>query len=190
MTPEAPDEELMVRVGGGDVFAYTLLVERHLPAVYRGACRMLHDKHEAEDVAQESFTRLWRNAPRWQSSGAGLPAWLNRVAMNLCLDCLRRKGRWTTDELPDLPDPAIAADRLIEQDEVHEVLELCLESLSGNHRAAIVLTYYEGYSNRAAAEFLNMDLKAFESLLHRARRKLGLLLSMGGVAPHDLELFA
>lgn len=190
MVAEVPDEELMVRIARGDVFAYTTLVERHLPAVFRTAYRMLHDRYEAEDVAQESLARLWRNAPRWKSEGAGVAAWLNRVCINLSLDCLRRKARWSADEVPDVPDPAISAHKMIEQGEMREVLEACLESLSATHRAAIVLTYYEGFPNRTAAEFLNMDIKAFESLLHRARRKLALLLSLGGVVPRDLELLA
>jgi len=190
MAPEVSDEELVARVGRGDVFAYTALVQRHVASVYRTAYRMLHDKYEAEDVAQESFARLWQNAPRWRGAGAGVPAWLGRVCTNLCLDRLRKKGRWSSEELVEIADPAIPADRLIEQSQCQEILDDCLEALPGNHRAAIVLTYYEGFPNKVAAEAMEMDLKAFESLLHRARRKLGTLLSNGGFAPHDLGLLA
>ncbi len=190
MAPELSDEMLMMRVGRGDVFAYTALVERHVDRVYRTAYRMLHDPSEAEDVAQESFARLWQQAPQWQARGAGVPAWLGRVCTNLCLDALRSRGRWSCEEPPDAPDPALPADRLIEQGECQTLLETCLESLSGKHRSAIVLTYYEGYSNRLSAEIMGMDIKAFESLLHRARRRLGDLLSLGGVIPRDVELLA
>lgn len=190
MRPAQTDDVLMARVGQGDVFAYTALVQRHLPALYRLGCRMLHDRHEAEDVAQESFARLWQSAPRWQSAGAGLAGWLRRVCTNLCLDRLRKRARWVPDDMPDLADPAIPADRLLEQGQVEDVLEDCLRALSGNHRAAIVLTYYEGMANRAAAEMLQLELKAFESLLHRARVRLATLLARGGIAAPDVELFA
>lgn len=190
MGSQQTDDELMARVGQGDVFAYTALVQRHLPVLYRLGHRMLHDRHEAEDVAQESFARLWQSAPGWQSSGGGPAGWLRRVCTNLCLDRLRKRARWVPDDVPDLADPAIPADRLVEQGQVEQVLEACLAALSGNHRAAIVLTYYEGLPNRTAADMLQLDLKAFESLLHRARARLGNLLAQGGIAAPDVELFA
>lgn len=190
MVPELSDVELIARVGKGDVFAYTAIVRRHLANVYRTAYRMLHDKCEAEDVAQETFARLWQKAPGWEDAGAGVPAWLGRVCTHLCIDRLRGRGRWASGELPEVTDPAVPADRLIEQGECRDILENCLEALPSNHRAAIVLTYYEGYSNKIASDIMRMDIKAFESLLHRARRKLGTLLSQGGVARQDLELLA
>ncbi|MFC4254396.1 sigma-70 family RNA polymerase sigma factor [Altererythrobacter xixiisoli] len=190
MTPELPDDELMARIARGDVFAYTALVQRHLPRVYRTAHRMLHDPSEAEDVAQDSFARLWQNAPRWNGGGAGVAAWLRRVCANLCFDRLRQRGRWSSDEAPDLADPAAGADRTAAQAEIADMIEVGLRALSDAHRAAIVLTYYEEYSNRMAAEILQLDIKAFESLLFRARKKLAVLLTQGGVLAQDLELFA
>ncbi len=194
LPPELPNEGLMARIARGDVFAYTTLGQRHLPLGYRTAYRMLHDGHEAEDVAQESFARLWQNAPRWDDKnngqGGGVAAWLRRVCANLCYDRLRQRGRWSQDEVPEIADPAASADRLAGQAEIAELIETCLAALSDAHRAAIVLTYYEEYSNRMAAEILQLDIKAFESLLHRARRRLAVLLAEGGVMPRDLELFA
>jgi len=180
----------MGRVASGDVFAYTAIVKRHSAAVFRAGYRMLHDREEAEDVTQESFARLWQNAPRWSGVGGGLPAWLHRVCINLCLDRLRKRGRIAPGEVPDIADPAISAERLIERGQVQERLESCLATLSGTHRAAIVLTYYEEHPNRIAAEIMDMDLKAFESLLYRARQRLGALLADGGVVSLDLELLA
>lgn len=190
MAPEVSDDELMARVGRGDVFAYTAIVHRHLTGVYQAAYRLLHDRHEAEDVAQESFARLWQHAPTWQGKGAGVPAWLRRVCTNLSLDRLRKRGRWASDDVPEIADPAPSADRLIDQGRCQEIIESSLAALSGHHRAAIVLTYYEECPNKVAAELMGLDLKAFESLLHRARRKLGALLANGGVAAQDLELLA
>jgi len=180
----------MGRVAGGDVFAYTAIVKRHSAAVFRAGYRMLHDREEAEDVAQESFARLWQNAARWCGTGGGVPAWLHRVCLNLCFDRLRKRGRIAPGDVPDLADPAISAERVIERGQVQERLESCMAALSDTHRAAVVLTYYEEHPNRIAAEIMGMDIKAFESLLYRARQRLGALLAEGGVVPRDLELLA
>ncbi|HWK41552.1 MAG TPA: sigma-70 family RNA polymerase sigma factor [Croceibacterium sp.] len=190
MAPETSDQDLMLRAARGDIFAYTALVQRHVASVFRTGYRFLHDRIEAEDIAQECFARLWQMAPGWQSSGSGVPAWLQRVCTNLCLDRLRRKARWRVEELPELVDSSLGADRLLEQGQMKDILERCLGDLAGNHRAAIVLTYYEGLPNKAAAELMSMDIKAFESLLYRARQKLGALLALADVVPADLELLA
>src|SRR3954468_11405627 len=83
------DAALMARVAAGDAAAFRVLVERHAAMVHALAWRMLGPA-DAEDVVQESFTRLWVNAKGWTPSGAGLGGWLRRIATNLCLDRLRR----------------------------------------------------------------------------------------------------
>lgn len=180
----------MHRIAGGDVFAFAELVRRHTPSVYRASYRMLYDRQEAEDVTQECFARLWQNAPRWCETGNGVPAWLHRVTVNLCFDRRRKAVCTTSDELPEFCDPSPSADRLIEQSQVQYILEECLDALSDTHRASIVLTYYEGHTNKVAADILQMDIKAFESLLFRARKRLSVLLAQGGVRAPDVELLA
>jgi hypothetical protein len=97
------DVALMRRVAQGCQASFAVLVERHAAALYRVAARMLGDGHDAEDVVQDCFARMWQNAPRWQPTGAGLVGWLHRVAMNLCFD---RKRRFRVVVTDDLPDPA------------------------------------------------------------------------------------
>ncbi|WP_162225053.1 sigma-70 family RNA polymerase sigma factor [Erythrobacter sp. SG61-1L] len=190
MVAETPDAELIVLAGRGDVCAFGQLVDRHVAAAYRSAFRILHDRFEAEDVTQETFARLWRRAPRWAHVGAGVGGWVHRVCVNLCIDRVRQNGRWRTEEITEFVDPALPADRRIEHDQIKAALDSCLQALPCRYRTAIVLTYFEGYSNRVAAELLDMDIKAFESLLHRARRKLGSSLFTEGVVSHDLDVFA
>jgi RNA polymerase sigma-70 factor, ECF subfamily len=164
------DAALMVAVGQGSAPAFALLVERHTPQLYRLAARMLGDRFEAEDVVQECFTRLWQNAPRWQPSGAGLVGWLHRVTMNLCLDRKRRFRVIITPDVPDCQDPAPLADVLIQADQARCAVADALAALPARHRAALVLCYYEGHSNASAAQVLELNIKALESLLFRARR--------------------
>ncbi|MEO0030330.1 MAG: hypothetical protein RIS94_88 [Pseudomonadota bacterium] len=184
------DTALMAAVATGSVDAFGLLVDRHTTALYRVAARMLGDGHEAEDVVQDCFARLWQNAPRWKPTGAGLVGWLHRVAMNLCFDRKRRFRVITTPELPDMADEAPLADALIEADEAYHAVRAALDDLPERYRAALVLCYYEGFTNALAAEVLDLNIKAMESLLFRARRHMRELLVARDVAPRDLAVRA
>ena len=96
-----PDEELVRRVGAGDPAAVQALVARKLPRILSLAVRMLGDAAEAEDVAQETFVRIWRHASSWRRGNARFDSWIHRVTLNLCDDRLRRRREWVTDELPE-----------------------------------------------------------------------------------------
>jgi RNA polymerase sigma-70 factor (ECF subfamily) len=176
------DDALMARVAARDTAALKLLADRHGQLPWRIAYRMLADAAEAEDVAQEALLRLWQFAERWQVGGPGVAAWLTRVATNACLDRLRRR-RFTSDEaVPERADESALADEAIEEDEVRKAVADCIEALPDRQRAAIVLTYYEERQNKMAAEILAMQVKAFESLLLRARGAMRGCVEGKGVA--------
>lgn len=171
------DTALMTFVAGGDKKAFAILVERHTPALYRLAYRMLHDRHEAEDIVQECFARLWQKACGWQPTASGLVGWLYRIAVNLCLErhrCLRLVGE---DNSREPVDDAPLPDAIMEADQVREALAVALADLPERYRAALVLCYAEGLTNALAAEVMQLNLKAMESLLFRARRRLRELLA-------------
>ncbi|MDB5680108.1 sigma-70 family RNA polymerase sigma factor [Sphingomonas bacterium] len=163
------DDAVMARIAGRDALAFSRVVEAQVGLVHRVAYRMLGDAAEAEDVAQEALLRLWASADRWRAGQAGIAAWLTRVAVNLCLDRLRRRRFASDAEVPDRPDGAALADEAMAGEQLRAAALAALGDLSERHRAAIVLTYYEELPNAAAAEVLEMKLKAFESLLLRAR---------------------
>ncbi|MET0364497.1 MAG: RNA polymerase sigma factor [Sphingobium sp.] len=186
--PSLDDSSLMAEVGRGGTDAFSELVGRHSAALYRVAQRMLSDPHEAEDVVQECFARLWQNAPRWQPSGAGLVGWLHRVTMNLCFDRRRRPVMLVTPDMPDRADDAPLADHLLHRDETQRAIAAALAALPERYRAALILCYYEGFSNALAADVLDLNIKAMESLLFRARRQLRDLLQARDIGCRDLEL--
>jgi RNA polymerase sigma factor (sigma-70 family) len=168
----ADDDVLMARVLRRDGASFRMVVDAHARTLHRIAYRMIGDATEAEDLAQEALTRLWQYAGRWQAGGAGIGAWLTRVTMNLCLDRLRRR-RFTSDEaVPERSDEAPLAPELIAVEQERQRVVAAIAALPDNQRAAIVLTYYEDQPNAAAAESLDMNIKAFESLLLRARGAL------------------
>jgi RNA polymerase sigma factor (sigma-70 family) len=168
----ADDDALMARVLRRDAAAFRVVVDGHARTLHRIAYRMIGDATEAEDLAQEALTRLWQHAGRWQAGGAGIGAWLTRVTMNLCLDRLRRR-RFASDEaVPERADDAPLAPELIAAEQERQRVVAAIAALPDNQRAAIVLTYYEDQPNAVAAESLDMNIKAFESLLLRARGAL------------------
>jgi RNA polymerase sigma-70 factor (ECF subfamily) len=174
---------LMARVAARDGDAFRLLVEAHTRSLHRIAFRMLGDPGGAEDIAQEALLRLWDHAARWRSDGPGVGAWLHRVATNLCLDRLRRRKFQSDDEVPERIDDAPLADDRMDEDRMKTATLASIGALPDRQRAAIVLTYYEDLSNGDAAAALDMNIKAFESLLLRARRALRRSLEASGLLP-------
>jgi len=179
-TSDPEGDALVTRVIGGDREAFAIVVKRFGASLHRIAYRMLGDASEAEDVAQEALLRLWNMGERWESGRAGLAAWLKRVTVNLCLDRIRRRRFVSEEEVPERIDDAASADEAMDSERLRAVAIGCIQRLPDRQRAAIVLTYYEEMPNSQAAALLDMQIKAFESLLHRARLALrGAMLASG-----------
>jgi len=181
------DDALMARIARRDASAFTLAVEVHAARLHRIAYRMTGDAGEAEDVAQEAMLRLWAQAGTWRPGKAGIGAWLSRVAINLCLDRLRRRRFASDQEPPEQVDQSAAADEQIAAAQLRDRALAALARLNERQRAAIVLTYYEEMSNMAAAAALEMNLKAFESLLLRARSAMRAALAEAGLVSFSGE---
>jgi RNA polymerase sigma factor (sigma-70 family) len=180
------DAALMAAIALGDSAAFGQIVQRHSPGVYRIGCRMLGNHHDAEEVVQECFSRLWQQAPRFTTRGAGAVGWLYRTAMNLCFDRKRRLRLVTDEAFPEPIDDAPLPDESIAAREAHREVACALANLPERYRAALVLCYYEGLTNALAAQVLDLNIKALESLLLRARRQMRVLLEERELASSDL----
>lgn len=185
LEPES-DDALMARLAQRDAACLRQVAEQHGELVHRIGCRMLGDPHEAEDVAQEALLRLWSHAARWQPGGPGIAAWLTRVGTNLCLDRLRKTRRMSDAEPPERADDAPLADAQAEAGQMRAAVAACIADLPERQRAAVVLTYYEELPNRSACEALGLKLKAFESILVRARTALRRCIERKGIGGGDL----
>ena len=171
------DDALVLRLAGGSGDAMAALSERHLASVFGCAWRILGDRAEAEDIAQETFVRLLRKAPAWQPDGPALRSWLLRVATNLCID--RRRVRARLVPMPDEVEDLAAPDRAGVEDDlaIRRAVHRALRGLPERQRAALVLVHFHGLSGREAAGALGTSEEALESLLARARRRLRQVLA-------------
>jgi len=166
------DDELVLRIGKGDPAAFRALVARKLGRILALAHRMLGDAVEAEDVAQETFLRAWKQAATWRPGAAKFDTWLHRVALNLCYDRLRRRRERTSDSLPELEDPGPGPDRGLQAADVGSRVNASLQTLPARQREAIVLCHYQELGNIEAAALMQVSVEALESLLSRGRRAL------------------
>lgn len=160
------------RVGRGDQRAFRELVDRYLAAITRFALRTLGDRAEAEEVAQETFLRLWTAAADFEPH-AQPKTWLYRIARNQCIDRIRK--RRAHGQEVELQERAAGEDRpsaLLLRKQLAAQVGEALATLPERQREAITLVHYEGLSGAEACEVLSVSAEALESLLARGRRAL------------------
>lgn len=174
------DEALLALYAQGDRMAARALVLRFSPRVLGYAARLLGDRAEAEDVAQEAMLRLWRIAPEWRAGEARVATWLYRVVTNLVTDRQRSRRRRGGTALDDAPEPADdqpgALTRLIDADRM-AALDQALGALPERQRQAVVLRHIEGLANPEIATIIGVGVEAVESLTARGKRALAGMLA-------------
>ncbi len=174
--------EWMRRTAKGDAAAFRALADAHLGRIMNFAYRMLHDRTEAEDVAQETFLRLWKDAARYEPK-ARVTTWLHRIAHNLCVDRLRGRREEPKDDLDEERSSAEPGG-LLDRKRLAIDVGKALAELPERQRTAITLVHYQGLTNIEAASILEVGVDALESLLARGRRSLRLKLSQH--EPHEV----
>lgn len=170
--PTQDDFACVQRIGRGDQRAFRELVDRYLTPITRFALRTLGDRAEAEEVAQETFLRLWTSAASFEPN-AQPKTWLYRIARNLCIDRIRK--RRTHGQEVELQERSAGEDRpsaLLLRKQIAAQVGDALATLPERQREAITLVHYEGLSGAEACEVLAVSAEALESLLARGRRAL------------------
>ena len=180
-----PDHVLTALVADGSTAAFSVLVTRHADRHLAFAERIMGVREEAEDALQDAFARLWTHAGRFQPERAKFTTWFYRIVFNQCLDRKRKRQHVALPDGFDAVDDRDGPDGELGQKQRENVVKAALLDLPENQRAAVTLCYFEGISNREAAEILEVNIKALESLLTRARKKLKTMLA--GQMDHLLE---
>lgn len=176
-------DEALVEQARTSADAYALLVERYRHRIVTLAYRMVGDRHEAEDAAQEAFVRAYFALPRFRPGAAWSP-WIYQIATNLCLTMLRRRkgDRQRLVELTpeiDPHDPADEPELVVLQQEASETVQRALLLLPPNYRAVIVLRHMEEMSYEQIAALLGVPTGTVKNWLFRARQQLQTRLARG-----------
>lgn len=171
---EKSDESLMVDVQHGDHEAFAILVRRHTKMFFSAAYRMCSSQDEAEDIVQEAFLKLWKNPHGWSpDNGAKFTTWFYRVVTNQALDYVRKKKpSYDSENLDRFVDGKQNQLQELEDNKMQVDIERAINALPERQRSALNLCFYEGLSNKEAADVLGVGIKALESLLMRAKAGL------------------
>jgi RNA polymerase sigma-70 factor (ECF subfamily) len=151
------------------------IVTRHSARVYRLAYRLTGNAHDAEDLTQEVFVRVFRSLHTY--TPGTFEGWLHRITTNLFLDQARRKSRIRFDALADdadnrLPSPLPAPDTVYVDRTFDDDVEAALAQLPPDFRAAVVLCDVEGLSYEEIADVLDVKMGTVRSRIHRGRSML------------------
>ena len=189
---EDPDGHLVERAQAGDARAFEALVRRYERWVFTLALRMVGDRGEAEDVAQDVFLKAYAGLPGFRGSSR-FSTWLYAIASHHCLNHLASRARRPVpesslrppgsdaDESPGpverLADEAPRADVLLERQETARQVQEALLGLTEDHRLILVLREIQGLSYEEIARTVGVEVGTVRSRLHRARMalRLGLL---------------
>ncbi|MCL6445032.1 MAG: RNA polymerase sigma factor [Alicyclobacillus sp.] len=170
-------EELIERVRGGDELAYSELFQFMWDSAVRTCWLILRNQHDAEEVAQEAFLKLYLHRERLQDVRA-FRSWFYRILVNTALDRVRRRRNALDIDTVQLfgYEPMRAADQRLWIDEA-------MKHLSYEERTAVVLVHFSGLKESEAAEVAGWTLGKLKYRLHRARRVLSQALGQGGQDP-------
>ncbi len=187
------DEELMLECSKGDMSAFELLVRRYQDALVNYIYYTINDYHRAEDLAQETFLRVFKNASRYEPK-ASFKSWLYTIATNLSKNEIRNRARRNTYFLEDMVeenvdvyhsefmiDTRYQPDILYEKKERQQLIKKTLKQLPENQRLALTLVTYQELSYEEISDILNCSTGAVKSLIHRARQNMKKLLIKAGI---------
>jgi RNA polymerase sigma-70 factor, ECF subfamily len=183
--PIAGEAEAIQKAQAGDSPSFEMLYALHKRRVYSLCLRMLGNVAEAEDLTQEAFLQLYRKIGTFRGDSA-FSTWLHRLAVNVVLMHLRKKGlpevsleETMEPQQEDAPRKDIGARDNVLAGSIDRVnLERAIESLPPGYRIIFVLHDIEGYEHNEIAEMMGCSIGNSKSQLHKARMKLRDLLKV------------
>lgn len=178
----ADDSALVRACLAGDAVAVRSLIERYQGEVFGLCLRLLHHRHDAEDVTQEVFLRIFRSLHRWDAARPLRP-WIIGITINRCRTWLAQKQR--------LPEPADYLHQTVravpeQSSELVNELHTALAELREDYRVVFVLFHEQGRPYEEIAKILNRPVGTIKTWLHRARMELLERLRRRGMVSADL----
>jgi RNA polymerase sigma factor (sigma-70 family) len=168
------------------------VVRDHSARVYRLAYRLTGNRHDAEDLTQEVFVRVFRSLSSY--TPGTVEGWLHRITTNLFLDMVRRKARIRFDALPDdaerLPGRELSPQQAYDDNHFDGDVQAALDALPPDFRAAVVLCDLEGLSYEEIAATLGIKIGTVRSRIHRGRSQLRAALAHRAPVPLPADVTA
>lgn len=174
--PEPVSQELIQQAVGGSQPAFRTILETHQGFVYAVAFRFVNDQHDAEDITQEVFIRLWKNLHTYRQE-VKLTTWLYKIVTNRCLDFLRsrhgrqRKNKVDVENRHDLSTHS-TPEKDFQQQELSQIIHAAADELTPKQKAVFILRDLEGLSPEEVSEALGMSAGNVKSNLFHARQKM------------------
>lgn len=177
---QTEDARLVEAYRQGDDAAFGELLDRHLPAVYRFLAQLVGDRTVAEDLAQETFIKVWRHLGRYDS-GRSFRVWVFAIAKNAAYDHLKKKkalpfSHFEDEEgnnfLEEIREESLLPDEALERQEIAEEMGRKLATLAEPYRALLLLRYREGFSLQEIATMGGEPYNTVKSRHQRALRAL------------------
>jgi len=171
-----PDEHYIERVLHGDQSSFAILVERHKQMVFTIASRMLRNREEAEEVAQDAFLKAYKSLKSFKKKSK-FSTWLYKIVYNLCVSKLRKKKPdiFSIDEHEEqsyeLPDTTYRLEDLEYKDKKN-YLEKAIAQLNEEEQTIILLFYHEDMAVDEIAKIVNLTISNVKVKLYRGRKRL------------------
>lgn len=182
MTEAPSDLDLIRRVAANDAGALQVLFGRHNVRIYRFIARLVSSEAIAEELTNEVFIDVWRNAAKFEGRSAPT-TWLYAIARNKAISSLRRRRDEVLDEdmAAEIPDAGDTPEVAAQKTDKRSIIRSCLERLSAEHREVIDLVYYHEKSVREVSEITDTPEATVKTRMFYARKALSALLLEAGV---------
>jgi RNA polymerase sigma-70 factor, ECF subfamily len=181
----ADEQQLVLQVKDGNHGAFRVLVERHMNQAYNVAYNFVNDHDEAEDIAQESFVRIYHAIGSFRNE-AGFGTWLYRIVTNLSLNRLRQKKNITRIDAMEMDGFISNSPTPIDEhhrQDTHALIEQALHELPTLQRAVVILRHLNGLSTKQVSTILQCSEGTVKTHLHRGIKKMKVKLD---VVKHEL----
>lgn len=176
--------------GQAEMPAWGDLVAEHADSVYRLAYRLSGNQHDAEDLTQETFMRVFRSLKSYQPGT--FQGWLHRITTNLFLDMVRHRGKIRMEALPEdyerVPGTDMTPEQAYTVANLDPALQEALDDLSPDFRVAVILCDVVGLSYDEIAETLGVKMGTVRSRIHRGRGQLRASLEAKAAVNEDASL--
>lgn len=180
----APDSALVEQMMAGDEGALAALYDRYSGMLFAMLVRIVRDRHAAEEILQDLFLQLWRDAARFDASRGSLPAWLMVIGRNRALSRLRtREFREAPEEIDTLPANTVPSPVNLEDEALRsllmEKLRTAMAALPEEQRQVVELAYFEGMTQTEIATRTGSPLGTVKSRVRAAMQTLKLVFDGG-----------